>query len=51
MRNAIRTIRVVVPKFNFRYATGTTKKAPKEWEAMVGADFIKYIEKKANRRA
>ena len=49
MRNAIRTTRVKVPKANYRYATGTTKKAPKEWEAMVGKDFIEFIEKKVRK--
>ena len=48
-RMAIRTIRVKKPDFDYRFATGTTKKAPKEWEAMVGKDFIKFIERKGRK--
>jgi hypothetical protein len=32
-----------IPKKDFRYATGTTKKTPKEWESLVGKEFILYI--------
>jgi hypothetical protein len=45
-RMSIATKRVKVPEVNYRFATGTTKKAPKEWEDMVGVEFINYILKK-----
>ena len=35
-----------IPKENFRFATGTVKKAPKEWELLFGEDFVLYILKK-----
>jgi len=49
-RMSIKTKRVKVPKVNYRFAHGTTKRPPAEWEEMMGSDFIKFIEKKAKRR-
>jgi len=39
-------MRIRPDKEAWKYATGTTKKIPKEWESLYGVDFIKYILKK-----
>lgn len=50
VRMSVKTKRVRPAKDDWKYAHGTTKKPPKEWEAMMGIDFIKYVEKKARRK-
>lgn len=47
---SVKTKRVRVPKDNYKFAHGTTKRPPKAWEEMMGIDFIKYVEKKARRK-
>jgi len=42
MRNAIRTTRVVIPRVNFRFATGTVKKDKKWWE-VVDDETVKAV--------
>jgi len=42
--------RIRIPEVNYKFATGTTRHIPKEWEEMVGIEFIEYIRTIIKRR-